>query len=114
MSGRRSSPRRFRCLSVGGGPPQAMAEELPPPEECANCGAPIPRTAKACPECGADERTGWRETSLYDDLDLPEDAFADDAAPAPAPRKTVNGLAWYWWAAAVCLLLLILSAFVFP
>jgi len=85
--------------------------ELPPPEECANCGATIPRDAKACPECGADERTGWRETSLYDDLDLPEEAFADDDAdaPQPVPRRTVNGIAWYWWMAALCLVLLLLS-----
>lgn len=86
-----------------------------PPDECANCGSPIPRNARACPECGADERTGWRETSLYDDLDLPDEAYEDDDAPrhsSPLPR-TVNGLAWYWWAAAVCLLLLVASAFVF-
>jgi len=55
-----------------------MPEELFTAAECANCGAPIPRHAKACPECGADERTGWRETSLYDDLDLPDEAFADE------------------------------------
>lgn len=90
-----------------------MTEDLSPPEECANCGASIPRHAKACPECGADERTGWRETSLYDDLALPDEAFADDDAPPPAARRTVNGIAWYWWAAAVCLLLLTLSAFLF-
>ena len=51
----------------------------PPPEECANCGAVIPRGAKACPECGADERTGWRETSGYDGLDLPDEAWRDDS-----------------------------------
>ena len=89
-----------------------MPEELPP-EECANCGATIPRHAKACPECGADERTGWRETSVYDDLDLPAAAFEDDApGRRTKPTPTVNGLAWYWWAAAVVLLLLVLSAFV--
>ncbi|MDO8544144.1 MAG: zinc ribbon domain-containing protein [Opitutaceae bacterium] len=41
-----------------------MPEFRRPPEECANCGAEIPRGAKACPECGADERTGWRETTF--------------------------------------------------
>jgi hypothetical protein len=93
-----------------------MAEPRPPPEECANCGSLIPRTARACPECGADERTGWREASPYDDLGLPDEAYADDGEPADAarPPRTVNGLAWYWWAAGVCLLLLVLSAFVFP
>lgn len=55
-----------------------------PPDECANCGAAIPRHARACPECGADERSGWRETSVYDGLDLPDDESA--AAPSEARR----------------------------
>ncbi|PTX94307.1 zinc ribbon domain-containing protein [Opitutus sp. ER46] len=79
--------------------------ELPAPDECANCGARIPRGAKACPECGADERTGWRDSSIYDGLDLPESAYADENTPAPRRRSTrVNGLPWYWWAVAAALL----------
>jgi len=54
-----------------------MARPTTTPEECAHCGDPIPRGARACPGCGADERTGWRETSIYDGLDLPD---SDDAA----------------------------------
>lgn len=78
----------------------------PPPEECANCGAPIPRNARACPECGADERTGWRETSIYDGLDLPDTAFEDEAThSARPPTRRVNGLPWYWWCIAVALAL---------
>ena len=78
----------------------------PPPEECAQCGAEIPRNARACPECGADERTGWRESSLYDGLDLPEEVFEDDAYGAAkiAARRSVGGLAWYWWVIGVMLL----------
>lgn len=34
--------------------------------------------ATACPECGSDERTGWSENTLYDGLDLPEEAFDQD------------------------------------
>jgi len=71
-----------------------MARSPGPPPECANCGASIPPRAQACPECGADEHTGWREQSLYDGLDLPADAFADDQ---PATRPLRGGLAWYWW-----------------
>ncbi|MCX6955243.1 MAG: zinc ribbon domain-containing protein [Verrucomicrobia bacterium] len=76
--------------------------ERPPPDECANCGAEIPRRARACPACGADERTGWRETtdSVYDGLDLPDSAYADE----PAPRPVRRGLAWYWYLVAVLLL----------
>lgn len=85
--------------------------ERPPPSECAQCGAEIPRTARACPECGADERTGWRESSVYDGLDLPDAAWTDDAAAArsgrPGSSRDVNGLPWYWWCVGVGLLLLL-------
>lgn len=80
------------------------------PEECANCGAAIPRGAKACPDCGADERTGWREKDIYDNLDLPDDAFPDDSDPAGAElrrrrrERAVAGIAWYWWCVGVALL----------
>ncbi len=84
---------------------------LPPPKECAQCGASIPRKARACPACGADERTGWRETSIYDGLDLPEEAFAEDADSGNSPgnkrhisRRDVAGLAWYWWVIGVMML----------
>ena len=82
-----------------------MTRKPSPPPECAVCGASIPPRASACPECGADERTGWRETSLYDGLDLPDSAFADEDAPhRPAPRRN-STLPWYWLAVAVFLLL---------
>ncbi len=81
-----------------------------PPDECANCGAEIPRSASACPGCGADERTGWRENAdtRYDGLDLPESAFEDDATPlnakrVPAPKR-ISGVPWYWWLVGVALL----------
>ena len=80
-----------------------------PPDECANCGAAIPRDARACPECGADERTGWREQSIYDDLDLPDTAFEGDA-PSPSRWKAP---AWWWPAVTVILLLALVATFVF-
>lgn len=73
-----------------------------PPESCAQCGADIPPRAKACPECGADERTGWREVSIYDGLDLPD----EETSPASSPfhRRQPHELKWYWLAVAVFLL----------
>jgi hypothetical protein len=76
--------------------PPALSAAEGPPEECANCGAAIPRKARACPHCGADERTGWRETSVYDGLNLPDSAYDDGPRP---PRR--QGLAWYWIVAIV-------------
>ena len=75
----------------------------PPPEECAHCGAEIPRTARACPGCGADERTGWRENSVYDGLDLP-----DEACDEPASQPLRRGVAWYWIVVGLGLLVLLI------
>ncbi len=82
-----------------------------PPDECANCGARIPRGAKACPECGADEKTGWRETSIYDGLELPETAYEDANTQMPRNGQTprINGIAWYWWLIGLILIVLLVS-----
>ncbi|MDD5675595.1 MAG: zinc-ribbon domain-containing protein [Chitinivibrionales bacterium] len=40
---------------------------------CPNCGAEIPMKAPACPECGADEQTGWSEQTYLDGLGLPDE-----------------------------------------
>lgn len=88
-----------------------MARKPSPPPECANCGAEIPPNATACPECGADERTGWREVAATDGLDLPDDAFEDAPSPGdPAHRR--RHLPWYWLAAGLLLVVwLVLGAF---
>ena len=89
------------------------ATKRPPPAECANCGASIARHAKACPECGADERTGWRETSVYDNLDLPESAWSgDDDAEKKSQTARVNGAPWYWWSVGAVLLLLLVGGLI--
>lgn len=88
-----------------------MPEKNAPPTECANCGTAIPRKAKACPECGADERTGWRENedTRYDGLDLPESAYTDDSTPeAPSRRAGRDGPPWYWIAVGLILAALLI------
>jgi hypothetical protein len=82
------------------------------PEVCPNCGAAVPRGAKACPECGSDEQTGWSEESAGDGLDLPEEKFDYDdfvqrefGKKGPVPR----GVHWFWWLIAVVLV----AAFLF-
>jgi hypothetical protein len=73
------------------------------PEACAVCGTDLSPAAKACPECGADERTGWRESSVYDGIDLPED---DPPATGQSPVRK-GGLPWSWLAVALLLLFLL-------
>jgi len=81
-----------------------MARDQRPPPECAVCGADIPPGARACPECGADERTGWREQDVYDGIDLPDEAFTDVRTPTGG-RPVRRGIAWYWWVTGLALLI---------
>lgn len=64
-----------------------MPNRIPAPEICPVCGGEVPPGARACPECGADERSGWNEEDArYDGLDLP-----DDEVPQPVPAKRISG-----------------------
>ena len=85
-----------------------------PPETCPNCGADVPRNAKACPHCGADEATGWSEDAASSGLDLPEEQFnygdfvQKEFGPShPRPR----GISWFWWLVAVGVVLAFASAY---
>jgi hypothetical protein len=75
-----------------------------PPEVCPNCGADVPRDAKACPECGSDEKTGWSETAYASGLNLPDEEFDHDEFVkqefGPEPVKP-SGIGWFWWIIAV-------------
>ena len=77
------------------------------PEVCPVCGEDVPRDSLACPECGADHNSGWREDAdTYDAVDLPDEDFNYDEiirkefgpVPKPAGVKTV------WWIAALVLI----------
>jgi len=45
------------------------------PDICPACGADVPPNAKACPECGSCEETGWSEEGRYAGLNLPDPDF---------------------------------------
>jgi hypothetical protein len=70
------------------------------PSECPVCGADVPAKARACPGCGADERTGWNtEHTRYDGLDLPDGAFEDDETlkeEGLKPRSVPRGIPVFW------------------
>lgn len=65
----------------------------------------MPRNAKACPECGSDERTGWSEEAWSQGLDLADEEFdyADFVEQEFGRRKTAKprGVSWFWWAVAL-------------
>jgi hypothetical protein len=81
---------------------------MPTPEICPNCGAEVPRGARACPECGSDEKTGWSDDAHTGGLDLPEENFdyndfvkREFGDKSPVPRR----MHWWWWVVALVLLL---------
>jgi uncharacterized membrane protein YvbJ len=87
-----------------------------PPEICPNCGAEVPPKARACPECGADEETGWSERAAAQRLGLPDDEFdydefvKEEFGDKSRPKRPLIG--WLWWVVAVALLIAIALYFV--
>ena len=77
------------------------------PEICPFCSADVPQRALACPNCGADHKSGWRDDAeTYDGVDLGNDDFnytefvANEfgAGMKPARVRTI------WWITAIALL----------
>ncbi len=86
------------------------------PEICPNCGAEVPKRAKACPECGADEATGWSEDASYGGLDLPDDSFNyDEFVEREFGGKQVkpHRVKWLWCVVAIVLVLFFAGIFRF-
>ena len=75
------------------------------PEVCPVCGESVPRGALACPECGADHRSGWREDA--DSADLPDDRFdyGEFVKNEFGPSIRPGGIKPVWWVTAVILIL---------
>jgi len=83
------------------------------PDVCPVCGEMVPDNAKACPECGACEKTGWSDDAKADALGLPDDSFDYDEYvkrefEGENPRRK-NGALW----AVVAVILLALFAWYF-
>ena len=75
---------------------------------CPNCDASFRAGRLACPECGSDAETGWRDSEEIDELavDLPE----PDDGPLP-PAETFGLPRWLVISLAVVLLIaLVLGA----
>jgi len=87
---------------------------MPRPEICPNCGAEVPPDARACPECGSDEDTGWSDEAHADRLGIPDETFdygefvkREFGGGKPPARR----LRWLWWMVAVLLLIAFIWAF---
>lgn len=79
------------------------------PEQCPNCGTDLPRRARVCPECGADERTGWSEQAAADHLGIhdPEafdhEAFVREEFGEGRRGRVGKQPLWVWVVAAILL-----------
>ena len=84
-----------------------------PPEICPHCGAEVPPKAKACPECGSDEKTGWSEKAHAERLGLPDDEFDYDEFVkeefGSEQGARARGISWLWWTVAVILIIIFMS-----
>jgi hypothetical protein len=84
--------------------------------ECPVCGEDVPAKAKACPHCGACEKSGWNQDARgADGLDLPDDDFDYEKFAREEFGSPVKlaGKQLFWKITAVVLLVLILAAFLF-
>ncbi len=87
---------------------------MPSPDICPHCGAEVPPKAKACPECGSDETTGWSEEAERENLGLPSEDFDYDEfvkRELGGVKLKPRGLHWAWWLVAVFLLAVFLYSF---
>ena len=88
-------------------------EKRQSPEICPVCGEDVPPNALACPECGADHNSGWREDAeSYDGVDLPEEFDYEEFrrrefGVSPKPP----GISAIWWITGIGLVLLTLLYF---
>ena len=87
--------------------PANKPPKLSTPEICPVCGEDVPPKSLACPDCGADHRSGWREDAgLYDGAGLPDGDFDYDEFVRQEFGSSIKpaGIKPIWWVTAVVLL----------
>jgi len=86
------------------------------PEVCPVCGEDVSRGSLACPNCGADHNSGWKENAdAYDGVDLPGEDFNHDefiheefgSSPKPAGVNAV------WWITGILLIVVFAAVYFF-
>ena len=89
--------------------------KLPTPDVCPVCGEDVPPRALACPECGADHRSGWREDAdAYHGIGLPDGDFDYDEFVWQEFGKQYkpSGLKPIWWITGLLVLIaIVLTSF---
>jgi hypothetical protein len=81
------------------------------PDYCPVCGEGVPSDAPSCPECGADERSGWNEEADFSpQLGLPSDdfdyeKFTEQEFGSKPSRISIKPI---WWITTVILIVIFL------
>ena len=83
----------------------SLGHRPPPPDICPVCGEDVPPRALACPECGADHNSGWREDGSEEDFDyddfVEQEFGSGETQPRVHPIWVVTALvlfaAFLWW-----------------
>lgn len=95
---------------------EKKSSRLETPESCPVCGEELQRDARACPECGADHNSGWKDgADAYDGVDLPDDDFNyDDFVKQEFGSQTKPpGLKTVWWIVGILLLVVFLVMYLY-
>ncbi len=89
---------------------------------CPVCGGDVFANAKACPHCGADDRSGWREdadeidTAAALGIDDPDDfdyeSFIEEEFGSGA-KQTKTGGEWFWWIVTILVLAAFAALYIF-
>ncbi len=82
--------------------------KLNSPEVCPVCGEDVPPKSLACPECGADHNSGWKEeildvSSIPSDEDFNYEEFVKEEFSTEIKPKEMRTI---WWITAITLLIL--------
>jgi len=86
------------------------------PQVCPVCGEEVPPGAVACPACGADHHSGWRDDAgSCDGVGMPDDEFNYDefveqefgSSPKPAAIKTL------WWVTAILVIVVFVAIYLY-
>ena len=84
------------AVQNGGVPrPRKTTEEF----DCPICGETVPVGSVVCPECGADETTGWSADTIYDGTGIEDPAdfdYEDTMRREAGGRRTSVGQVIVW------------------
>jgi hypothetical protein len=92
-----------------------MKSRLRPPKVCPVCGEDVPPAALACPECGADYNSGWRENAeVYDAVNLPDEDFNyEEFVEQEFGSSHKPVIKRVWWITAIVLIAALIAIYAY-